>query len=57
MEFKRTFSVNRGQVSIFEKGDEVRLSSFLKCHDGGGLETKIRLEEEKWWSGQGHDDR
>ena len=52
MEFKRTFSMNRGQVSIFKKGDEVGFCSFLKCHDGGGLETKIRLEEKKWWWGQ-----
>jgi hypothetical protein len=35
--------VDGSQVSVFEEGDEVSLSSFLESHDGGGLEAEISL--------------
>lgn len=38
-----TLSVDGGQVGVLEEGDEVGLSSLLKGHHSGGLETKIRL--------------
>ena len=41
-----TFGMNCGQVSVFEEGDKVSLSSFLESHNSGRLETKIGL----WWS-------
>jgi hypothetical protein len=40
---KLTFSVNSSQVSIFKEGDEIGLSSLLKSHNSGRLETKIGL--------------
>jgi len=39
-----SLGVNSGQVSVFEKGNEVGLASLLKGEDGRGLEAKIRLE-------------
>ena len=45
-----TLGVHGAQVGILEKGDEVSLSGFLEGHDGGGLETEIRLA-----SGNEHD--
>jgi hypothetical protein len=40
-----TLSVDGSQVSVFEKGDEVSLSSLLKSHNGRGLEAKIGLQK------------
>ena len=33
-----------GKVGIFEERDQVSLGGLLKSHDGGGLETQVRLE-------------
>ena len=38
-----TLSVDGGKVGVFEKGDEVSLGGLLESHDGGGLETEVRL--------------
>jgi hypothetical protein len=38
--------VNGSKVGIFKEGDEVSLSSFLQCHHGRWLETKIGLQGE-----------
>ncbi|TFK42254.1 hypothetical protein BDQ12DRAFT_569696, partial [Crucibulum laeve] len=38
-----TLSMDGSQVSVFEEGDKVGLGSFLKSHDGGGLEAEILL--------------
>ena len=40
-----TLSVNGGEVSVLEQGDKVGLSSFLKSHDGRGLETQVGLRK------------
>jgi hypothetical protein len=42
-----TLGVDSSQVSVFKEGDEVSLSSFLKGHDGGGLEAEIGLQGKK----------
>ena len=42
-----TFSVDSSQIGVFEEGDQVSLSSFLKCHDSRGLETEIGLDADK----------
>lgn len=39
-----TLSVDRRKVGVLEEGDKVGLSGLLQGHDGGGLETEIRLE-------------
>ena len=39
-----TLGVDGTQVGIFEKTNEVGLSSFLKSKDGRSLETKVTLE-------------
>ena len=39
-----TLSVDGGKVGVFEERDEVGLSGFLECHDGGGLEAEIGLQ-------------
>ena len=39
-----TLGMNGTQVGVFEKTNEVGLSSFLKSEDGGSLETKVTLE-------------
>jgi hypothetical protein len=36
--------MDSSQVSIFEEGDEVSLSSLLKSHHSGRLETEIGLK-------------
>jgi hypothetical protein len=38
-----TLRVDSCQVSVFEEGDKVSLSGFLKGHDSGGLEAKVSL--------------
>jgi hypothetical protein len=38
-----TLSVDGSKIGIFEEGNEVSFSGFLKSHDGGGLETEIGL--------------
>jgi hypothetical protein len=38
-----TLGVNGAKVGIFEQGDEVGFSSFLKGQNGGRLEAKIVL--------------
>ena len=40
-----TLGVDGSQVSVFEEGDEVSLSSLLKSHDGRGLEAEIGLQK------------
>lgn len=42
-----TLSVNSGQVSVLEKGDEVSLGSFLESHHSGRLEAEIGLNTEQ----------
>ena len=38
-----TLGVDGGQVGVLEERDKVRLGSLLEGHDGGGLETEVRL--------------
>ena len=40
-----TLGVNGSEVSVLEQGDKVGLSSFLKSHDGRGLETQVGLRK------------
>ena len=40
-----TLGVDGSEVSVLEQRDKVGLSSFLKSHDGRGLEAKISLVE------------
>jgi hypothetical protein len=39
-----TLGVNRGQVGVFEEGNEVGFGSFLEGTDRRRLETEIGLE-------------
>ena len=39
-----TLGVDGAQVGVFEESYEVGLGSFLKGHDGRGLETEVSLE-------------
>jgi len=39
-----TLSVDGGQVSVFEQGDEVSLCGLLKGHHSRGLEAQVGLE-------------
>jgi hypothetical protein len=41
---RHTLGVDRAQVGVFEKTDEVSLGRFLESHDGRSLEAEIRLE-------------
>ena len=41
-----TLSVDSGQVGVLEEGDEVGLGGLLQCHNSGGLEAEVRLEQE-----------
>jgi hypothetical protein len=40
-----TLGVNGSQVGVLKEGDEVSLSSFLKSHNGRGLEAEVGLED------------
>ena len=40
-----TLGVDGSEVSVLEQGDKVGLSSFLKSHDGRGLETQVGLRK------------
>ena len=39
-----TLSVDGSQVGVFEQGDEVSFSGFLKGHNSRGLEAQVGLQ-------------